>query len=215
VTDEGEVLALPVRAEVPRARMSGKERREQLVLIGREVFARRGYDAATIEEIAERAKVSKPVVYEHFGGKEGLHAVIVDREVQDLISRLHAALDVGHPRGALEGVTDAFLGYIEEQQDGFRVLVRDAPVGSSEGSLPAVLADVATSVEALLARELKARGYDRKMAPVLARALVGMVALTGQWWLDEGKPKRKIMTAHLVNLVWNGLKDLNKDPIKG
>jgi AcrR family transcriptional regulator len=213
--DEGSVVRLPVREEVPRARMSGKERREQLIRIGREVFASRGYDATTIEEIAERAKVSKPVVYEHFGGKEGLHAVIVDREVQELVSRLRLALDADHPRGALEGVTDAFLGYIEEHQEGFRVLVRDAPVGASEGSLPAVLADVATNVEALLARELKARGYDRKMAPVLARALVGMVALTGQWWLDEGKPKRKVMTAHLVNLVWNGLKDLKKDPTKG
>ena len=48
------------------------------------------------------------------------------------------------------------------------------------------------------------------MAPLLARALVGMVALTGQWWLDEGKPKRGEDTASLVNLVWNGLKDLQR-----
>ena len=192
--------------------MSGPERREQLIRIGRDVFAERGFEAASIEEIAERAKITKPLVYEHFGGKEGLHAVIIDREVQDLVTRLRTSLEATGPRAALEQVVDAFLTYVEEEQAGFRVLVRDAPVGSVGGSLPSVLADVARNVEALLARELKARGYDRKMAPLLARALVGMVALTGQWWLDEGKPKRSDVTANLVNLVWNGLKDLKRDP---
>jgi AcrR family transcriptional regulator len=213
IEGQAEVVPLPIPKEAePRTRMSARERREQLIRVGREVFARRGYEAATIEEIADRGKVSKPLVYEHFGGKEGLHAVIVDREVQELLSRLRRALDGDGPREALEQVVDAFLGYVEDEQAGFRVLVRDGPVGSGGGSLPSVLADVASSVEDLLERELKGRGYDRKMAPLLARALVGMVALTGQWWLDVGKPKRKTVTAQLVNLVWNGLKDLKKDP---
>ncbi len=64
-----------------RVRMSAAQRREQLISIGRQIFAERGFDATSIEEVASRAKVSKPVVYEHFGGKEGLYAVVVDREV--------------------------------------------------------------------------------------------------------------------------------------
>ena len=68
--------------------MTGRERREQLIAIGRALFAEKGYDGASIEEVSARAGVSKPVVYEHFGGKEGLHAVIVDRAVQDLMTRL-------------------------------------------------------------------------------------------------------------------------------
>ena len=64
-------------ARPPRARMTGTERRHQLIDIGRSLFAERGYDATSIEEIAQRANVSKPVVYEHFGGKEGLYAVVV------------------------------------------------------------------------------------------------------------------------------------------
>jgi AcrR family transcriptional regulator len=128
-----------------RVRMSGRERRQQLVEIGRRLFAERGYEATSVEEIAERASVSKPVVYEHFGGKEGLYAVIV---------------------------------------------------------------------EGLLAKEFKARGYDRKIAPLTSQALVGMVALTGQWWLDAGKPSRREVAAHLVNLAWNGLKDLDQEPMK-
>ena len=67
-----------------RQRMTGKQRREQLISIGRSAFAEQGFDGTSVEDIAARAKVSKPVVYEHFGGKEGLYAVVVDREMQDL-----------------------------------------------------------------------------------------------------------------------------------
>jgi AcrR family transcriptional regulator len=194
--------------------MPGPERREQLIGVGRSVFAERGYAGTSIEEIAERAKVSKPVVYEHFGGKDGLYAVIIDREVGDLIERIAEALEAPHPREAVERAADAFLRYIEEERDGFRVLVRDAPVIGSPGTLSSVIAGIADQVEGLLARELGTRGYDRKIAPVMARALVGMVALTGQWWLDVGKPSREVVAAHLVNLAWNGLKDLDQDPVK-
>ncbi len=54
------------------------------------VFARRGYEGASIEEIADRAKVSRPIVYEHFGGKEGLYAVVIDREMEYLVRRISA-----------------------------------------------------------------------------------------------------------------------------
>jgi AcrR family transcriptional regulator len=188
--------------------MTGQERREQLIAIGRQVFAERGFEATSIEEIADRARVSKPVVYERFGGKEGLHAVIVDRAVQDLMTRLLESLEADHPREQIRRATDAFLRFVEEDESAFRVLVQDAPGGAGGGSLPSVLADVATNVETVFARQLKQHGYDRKMAPVLARALVGMVALTGQWWLDVRRPKREVVGSTIVNLVWNGLKDL-------
>ena len=76
----------------PRVRMSGSQRREQLVAVGRKLFAAKGYEAVSVEEIAAKAEVSKPVVYEHFGGKEGLYAVIVDREVTGLIETIMDAL---------------------------------------------------------------------------------------------------------------------------
>jgi AcrR family transcriptional regulator len=196
-----------------RVRMSGQERREQLLDVGRSVFAERGFDAASIEEIAQRAGITKPVVYEHFGGKEGLYAVIVDREVQNLISRFSSnVLEESHPRGMLEKAAQTFLRYIEEEKEGFRILVRDSPVGSSTGTLASVISDIASQVEYVFAGEFKTRGYDVKLAPLYSQALVGMVALVGQWWLDAGKPSRAQVSAHLVNLAWNGLKDLDPDP---
>ena len=84
-----------------KRRMTGKERREQLIAIGRSVFAERGFEGTSVEEIAARAGVSKPVLYEHFGGKEGLYAVVVDREMLRLEGIITAALENGRSRFAL------------------------------------------------------------------------------------------------------------------
>ncbi|GAA1580967.1 TetR/AcrR family transcriptional regulator [Kribbella hippodromi] len=192
--------------------MTSAERREQLITIARGLFAQKGYEATSVEEIAHRAEVSKPVVYEHFGGKEGLYAVVVDREVRALLDGVTGALTAGRAHELVEQAALALLDYIENNADGFRILVRDSPVGSSTGSFISILSDVATRVEHILAEEFKRRGLDPKNAPMYAQMLVGMVALTGQWWLDARKPKKPDVAAHLVNLAWNGLSGLEAKP---
>ncbi|MEX2588102.1 MAG: TetR/AcrR family transcriptional regulator [Actinomycetota bacterium] len=199
----------------PRARMTGQERREQLLLIGRALFAERGFEATSIEEIAQRAKVSKPVIYEHFGGKEGLYAVVVDREMQRLMDRVTEALVASHPRAMLEQAAVALLAYIEDEQEGFRILVRDSPVASTSGNFASLLSDIASKVEYIVAEEFARLGFDPKMAPLYSHALVGMVALVGQWWLDTEHPSKDKVAAHLVNLAWNGLRALEPKPQLG
>jgi AcrR family transcriptional regulator len=193
--------------------MTGKERREQLLDVGRSLFAERGFDGTSVEEIASRAGVSKPVVYEHFGGKEGLYAVVVDREVQRLLDTFNTALTGDSPRLLIEQATIAMLSYVEDQADGFRILVRESPVGLEKGGgFATIISDIAGQVEYILAQQFKARGFETKLAPLYSQALVGMVALTGQWWLDNRKPKRDEVAAHLVNLAWNGLSQLEQKP---
>ncbi|HEX2240232.1 MAG TPA: TetR/AcrR family transcriptional regulator [Actinomycetota bacterium] len=200
-------------AQAERAvRMTGQQRRAQLIEVGRSVFAQKGFEAASIEEIASRAKVSKPIVYEHFNSKEGLYAVVVDREVGELVERITASLEAGHPRERVHQAALAFLTYIEEEPEGFRILVRDSPVASSSGTLASVIGDLATQVEFILRDEFKKRGYEAKLAPLYSQALVGMVALVGQWWLEVGHPKKDVVASHLVNLAWNGLAQLEKRP---
>jgi hypothetical protein len=75
-----------------------------------------------------------------------------------------------------------------------------------------MISDIATQVEHVLAGQFKTLGYDPKLAGLYSQALVGMVALTGQWWLEARKPKRDDVAAHLVNLAWNGLSHLEKKP---
>jgi AcrR family transcriptional regulator len=197
----------------PRARMTGKQRREQLLDVGRRLFAEKGFEGTSVEEIAATAQVSKPVVYEHFGGKEGLYAVVVDREIHKLLASITGALSTDdHPRVLLEHAALALLDYIETSTDGFRILVRDSPVAQSTGTFASLISDVASQVEHLLVAQFRARNLDAKTAPLYAQMLVGMVALTGQHWLDSRKPKKTDVAAHLVNLAWNGLSGLERRP---
>jgi AcrR family transcriptional regulator len=192
--------------------MTGRERREQLVQVGRSLFAEKGFDGTSIEEIAAHANVSKPVVYEHFGGKEGLYAVVVDREMSDLLDRLTRSLSSGHPRELAEQAALALLTYIEEETDGFRILSRDSSVAGTSGAFSSLLNDIANQAEYVLVREFGQRGISTRHAAMYAQMLVGMVALTGMWWLEERKPKREEVAAHLVNLAWNGLAHLEAKP---
>ena len=193
--------------------MTGVERREQLVDVSRVLFAEKGFDGTSVEEIASRAKVSKPVVYEHFGGKEGIYAVVVDREIQHLTSELTAALEVGgHPKVLVERMALTLLSYIESSTDGFQILVRDSPVAQATGTFSSLIGDVATQVEHMLADQFKKQGLDPKAAPIYSQMLVGMVALTGQYWLDARSPGKSEVAAHLVNLAWNGLSGLERRP---
>jgi len=86
------------------------------------------------------------VVYEHFGGKEGLYAVVVDREMRQLLDTVTGALTAGHPRILLEQAALALLTYIETQTDGFRILVRDSPVTSATGNFSSLIGDIASQV---------------------------------------------------------------------
>jgi len=192
--------------------MTSAARREQLLEVGRKLFAERGFEATSVEEIASKADVSKPVVYEHFGGKEGLYAVIVDREMRKLLGMVEGALTETNARRLLEQAALALLDYIEQDTDGFRIMVRDSPVATSTGTFASLIGDIAVQVEHLLAKEFKQRGFDTKFAPMYSQMLVGMVALTGQWWVDVRKPKKAEVAAHLVNLTWNGLRDLERKP---
>lgn len=196
----------------PRRRMSGKERREQLIQISRTLFAEKGFDGTSVEEIAATANVSKPVVYEHFGGKEGVYAVVIDREMQKLLGLVTEALSASHSLIKLERAALALLAYVEENSEGFRILVRDSHAASGTGTFASLINDIASQVEDVMVDEFVERGYDPKLAPMYAQMLVGMVALTGQWWLDVRRPPREEVAAHLVNLAWNGLTGLDPNP---
>lgn len=81
----------------------------------------------------------QPVVYEHFGGKEGLYAVVVDREMSRLLEMVTSSLKQNRSRVRVERVALALLTYVEEHTDGFRILVRDSPVAAPDGTYSSLL----------------------------------------------------------------------------
>ena len=201
------------REERRSERLTAAARRAQLIEVGRAVFARRGYEATSMEEIAERARVSKPIVYEHFGGKEGLYAVVVDREVEHIVARIVEAMSTGSARERLERAALAFLTYVKDRPDGFGVLLRDAAPSRRSGQMPALMYDLADRVGGVFAEQFRNAGYDAKAAPIYAHALVGMVAFVGQWWTESRKPPpAEVVASHLSALAWMGLRHLPRRP---
>ncbi|RNE48549.1 TetR/AcrR family transcriptional regulator [Corynebacterium alimapuense] len=195
-----------------RQRMTGRQRREQLISIGRTVFAERGFEGSSVEEIAQRAGVSKPVVYEHFGGKEGLYAVVVDREMITLEKIITSSLSKGRSRARIEQAVIALLTYVEDETDGFRILVRDSVPGKDQ-SYSTLLNTAVGQVSHILGNSLQRQGLDPDMAILYGQALVGMVSTTAQWWLDEREPAKEVVAAHIVNLSWNGLAGMKPNPV--
>ena len=202
------------KAESPsRPRLAASARRAQLVEVGRSVFAQRGYEAASVEEIADRAGITKPIVYEHFGGKEGLYAVVVDREIEYIVECIVEAISAGTPRERLERAALAFLTYVKERPGGFAVLLRDAPASKRTGEMPALMYDLADRVGAIFTEQFRKAGYDAKAAPIYAHALVGMVAFVGQWWTESRKPPPvEAVASHIAALAWMGLRHLPRRP---
>ena len=147
--------------------MTSVQRGEQLIAVGRSLFAAKGFESVSVEEIAAHAKVSKPIVYEHFGGKEGLYAVIVDREMRALTTTLTEALDNPdiHPRRIVERTALVLLSYIEENAEGFQVLVRDSPSTDPSGSFNSLLGDISLRVEDILSDTFKRQKLSVKGVP--------------------------------------------------
>ena len=193
--------------------MTGKQRREQLIAIGRSLFAERGFEGTSVEEIAMRAGVSKPVVYEHFGGKEGLYAVVIDREMTRLEHTITEALRTGRSRARVEQAVIALLTYVEDETDGFQILVRDTQPGVGRG-YSTLLNDAVAQVSHLLGHAFTRSGPDT--AILYGQALVGMVSMTAQWWLDQRENddafSKETVAAHIVNLCWKGLGGMEKNP---
>ncbi|RNI23931.1 TetR/AcrR family transcriptional regulator [Flexivirga caeni] len=197
-----------------RSRLTAADRREQLISVAQQLFAENGVQPTTVEDIATAAGVTKPLIYEHFGGKEGLYAVVVDRAMRQLLDRVVGSLTGGGgSRELLERSASALLGYIEEQPAAFRVLLRDSPASHGAGSAASIMSTVAGHVETLVVEVFERNDLDVSVVPIYAQMLVGMIGFTGEWWIESGSSlSRDTVAAHMVNLAWNGLGGIERDP---
>lgn len=179
--------------------------------VGRAAFAERGYEGTTVEDIASRAGVSKPVVYEHFGGKEGLYRAVVEREMELLQAAIVGVIQQGRWHERIQNGVLALLTYVEEETDGFMIVVHGQLPGE-ERTYSTVLNRVTAQVSYLLEQAFQHRGLDTDSATLYGQALVGTVSNTALWWLDERKPDKHSAAAHITNLCWNGLRGLEALP---
>src|SRR4051794_20707557 len=118
---------MPMAVPGPRRRMPAPLRREAILAAAEEVFARRGYHGASLDDIAQAAGISKALIYEHFTSKRELHASLVNAHVKEIFRRLEANAETGTSgEQRLRGGIDAFLSFVEEHREAWRALFRDA-----------------------------------------------------------------------------------------
>ena len=183
-----------------------RERREQLILdVAGHVFARAGYDSAPMDEIADRAGVSKPMLYTYFGSKEGLYLAYIDRSGAELLDRLvNAKPSDSQPGSVLRARITEFLSFVEEHGDGWRVLFRELASTRPFAERVAVLRGRIAGAIRLMLEEGAATtcsGYPPRAADAIAHAVVGAGESLANWWLDHPDVPRDEVAAWYLGVV--------------
>ena len=182
-----------------------RERREQLILdVAGHVFARAGYDAAPMDEIAERAGVSKPMLYTYFGSKEGLYLAYIERAGGELLERLVGAAPIGDQSAAgLRSRITEFLAFVEEHADGWRVLYREMastrPLAERVAQLRARIVD---AIRRMIETAPETRPvYAGAAADAIAHAIVGAGESLANWWLNHPELPRETVAGWYLQVV--------------
>jgi AcrR family transcriptional regulator len=193
-----------------RRRLTGAQRQRSILYAAAEVFARRGYDGARIEEIAEGANVSKALIYEHFKGKRELYAHIRSKgsseSMQRWLEAAEAAKDADS-RSRLEVALGAFFDFVAEQPLVWRVVEQEA-------SDPEIMALDQTAqlrsehaIAALLAadEDVAALGLESYQLELLAVMMNGAAVRAANWWLANPSLDRDQIVSSVLQFMWLGL----------
>jgi len=194
---------------VATRRLTAEARRAQLLSVAREVFAEDGFPGAAMEKIAQRAGVTKPVLYQHFEGKKELYLALLDSDMARLLAQVSGAIESAHdnPERIRRGLA-AYFNYIEANVDSFRLLFRETMGADPEfrESIDRFHDAAATSIGAIIADET---GKSLELAELLARGIMGMSEAAATWWLDRKQSIEKAeLVESLAELAWRGLAGL-------
>jgi AcrR family transcriptional regulator len=197
------------------ARLPRSARRKQLLAAAQEVFVANGYHGAAMDDIAERAGVSKPVLYQHFPGKRELYLALLDTQtatLADAVVRALATTDDNQQR--IHAVLSAYFAFVDrDEQDGaFRLIFESDLVNDP---------DVRQRVELVTRKTMNAvadtvaadTGLRRPEAELLATALTGSAQVVARWWLDTDRPVPRERAIRLLeSLLWRGISNFPRQP---
>ena len=195
------------RAASPRGgRLPRTARRAQLLAAAREIFVQQGYHAASMDDIAEHAGVSKPVLYQHFPSKLELYLALLDETVEDLERRVRDAIEsTTDNRARVRGAITTYFDFVDSDGAAYRLVfesdLRNEPAVRErvEKALDSVVVAIADTIAA-------GTGVDAAEARLLSVGLAGLAEVSARWWLQSGGsvPKDRAVEL-LVSLAWRGL----------
>ncbi|QUR66670.1 TetR/AcrR family transcriptional regulator [Mycobacterium spongiae] len=187
-------------------RLPRDERRGQLLVVASDVFVDRGYHAAGMDEIADRAGVSKPVLYQHFSSKLELYLAVLRRHVNNLVAGVQQALSTTTDnQQRLRVAVQAFFDFIEHDGQGYRLIFENDIVTEPEVAAQVRVA-TESCIDAVFALISADSGLDPHRARMIAVGLVGMSVDSARYWLDSDRPISKSDAVEgTVQFAWGGL----------
>ena len=188
-------------------------RRAELLDAADRVIRQLGPDAS-MTAIAAEAGITKPILYRHFGDKAGLYRALAERYASPVFTELTTALStITDRQERMRTTVDTYLRFIESDPQLYRFLMhralREQPGVAS--SIAAFTSVVAAGIAEIIAREIGLAEDQKRSARAWAHGIVGVVQLTGDWWLDSRELSREQLVDHIAALLWGGLANLNAD----
>ena len=193
------------------ARLPRDERRAQLLVAALEVFTAAGYHSAAMDEIADRANVSKPVLYQHFPSKLDLYLAVLDLHIDSLVFAIQKAIASNRENSSRVAATvEAYFGFIDSEGEAIR-LVFESDMNLEpqvRERLNRMTYDCAAAVSAVISIDT---GLGKEESMMLAVGIIGTVQTTARHWLDrDGKIDRQRATELVMNLIWRGISGFPK-----
>jgi AcrR family transcriptional regulator len=189
-----------------KARLPRDERRAILLSAALEVFTAAGYHSAAMDEIADRANVSKPVLYQHFPSKLDLYLAVLDLHIDSLVFELQKAISsTPDNEQRVHATVVAYFAFIENEGEAFRLLFEsDMNVEPQvRERLNRMTYDTAAAVSAIISNDT---GLPREVAMMLGVGLIGYTQVTARHWLDRDSKLSRQQAVELVeNLMWRGI----------
>ena len=193
------------------ARLPRDERRAQLLVAALEVFTAAGYHSAAMDEIADRANVSKPVLYQHFPSKLELYLAVLDLHIDSLVFAIQKAIAANRENSSRVAATvEAYFGFIDSEGEAFRLLFESDMNLEPQvrERLNRMTYDCAAAVSAVISIDT---GLGKEESMMLAVGIIGTVQTTARHWLDrDGKIDRRRATELVMNLIWRGISGFPK-----
>ncbi|OUC98293.1 TetR family transcriptional regulator [Streptosporangium minutum] len=202
---ENPVTATP-DAKPRGTRLPRMARRRQLLSAAQEVFVENGYHAAAMDDIAERAGVSKPVLYQHFPGKQELYLALLDLHVDDMIARCRDALaSTTDNKQRVQAAIGAFFDFVSGQGEAFR-LVFESDLRNVAPVRQRIERNLRESAEMISQVIREDTGCSSDEARLLGVGLVGMAEVSARYWISSnGSIPKDAATQLIARLSWRGI----------
>lgn len=208
ITEHGN--GAPREGEGIRRRMPAADRRALILEAARECFAEGGYHRTSLDAVAERAAVSKALLYEHFASKRELHAAMLEAHVHELLERINAALgdaEPGEPR--LRAGLEAFFTFLEERRGASAILLRNTGDPDVAEWLARLREAIGAQVVALMSAEAEQLIAADPELPVaiemIAQQQIGAIQSLADWWGEHREVPREQLVATAMDFAWLGL----------